>query len=141
MMPDIKHLLSINAPAETVYNAVTTQEGVAGWWTTENTTSNEVGGDAEFTFGDRYHDRMRILALEPGRRVEWECLEGDPEWVGTTFVFDLEPVEGATRLRFSHSGWREATDFFANCNFHWGFYLQSLKDYCEGEPGKPFQAR
>ena len=47
-MPDIKHLLSINAPTEAVYNAVTTQEGVAGWWTTENTTSNEVGGDAEF---------------------------------------------------------------------------------------------
>jgi hypothetical protein len=31
-------------------------------------------------------------------------------------------------------------DFYANCNFHWGFYLQSLKDFCESGKGKPFQA-
>ena len=140
-MPDIEHLLTIKALPEKVYEAVTTEQGVAGWWTTENTTSHQVGGNAEFVFGDRYYNRMRILALEPGRRVEWECLEGDPEWVGTSFVFDFEPVQGGTRLRFLHMGWREETDFYASCNFRWGFYMQSLKDYCETGRGTPFQER
>jgi len=57
----------------------------------------------------------------------------------TKFVFDLEPFEGATRLRFTHGGWREATDFFASCNFRWGFYMQSLKEYCEDGRGTSFQ--
>jgi uncharacterized protein YndB with AHSA1/START domain len=140
-MPNVKHLLAIDAPAEKVFEAVTTRDGVAGWWTSENSTTGEVGGHAEFTFGDRYHNRMRILQMEPGRRVEWECLEGDPEWVGTTIVFDLEPLDGATRVRFGHNGWQDETDFFAICNFHWGFYMQSLKEYCEGGKGKPFQER
>jgi uncharacterized protein YndB with AHSA1/START domain len=140
-MFNIKHLLAINAPAEKVYEAITTPAGVSGWWTSDNRIADAVGGYAEFTFGDRYHNKMRILALEPGRRVEWECLEGDPEWVGTTFAFDLEPVEGGTRLRFAHNGWREESDFFANCSFHWGFYMQSLKDFCEKGRGTPFQER
>jgi uncharacterized protein YndB with AHSA1/START domain len=140
-MPNIRHLLRINARPEKVYEAVTTQTGLAGWWTVENTTTAKVGGFAEFHFGDCYHNKMRIAALEPGRRVEWECLEGDAEWIGTTFVFDFEAVEDATRLRFSHNGWREETDFYANCNFHWGFYMQSLKEFCESGEGTPFQTR
>lgn len=77
-----------------------------------------VGSVAEFRFGDRYHNAMRIVRLEENRRVEWECLEGDDEWVGTTLVFSLESKNGQTILRFSHGNWRAATDFFASCNFH-----------------------
>jgi uncharacterized protein YndB with AHSA1/START domain len=139
-MPDIKHLLTIAVPVDTVYEALTSQAGIAGWWTAENTTDGRVGGIAEFIFGERYHNKMRIVDLTPGRSVEWECLEGDPEWIGTTFTFELEPVEDGTLLRFGQNGWREASDFFASCNFQWGFYLQSLMEYCEDGEGTPFQA-
>lgn len=30
-MPDIRHLVTIDAPPETVYRAVTEQVGLAGW--------------------------------------------------------------------------------------------------------------
>ncbi len=140
-MPNIKHLLTISSAVDRVYRAVTTQDGLAGWWTKETTTDGQVGGFAEFRFGDRYYNKMEITRLEPGRRVEWKCLKGDPEWIGTTLVFDLESTEDATRLRFGHNDWRDETDFFANCNFHWGFYMQSLKQYCETGEGTPYQER
>lgn len=137
-MAELRHLVVIEAPARTVYRAITEQEGIAGWWTRDTVAEPKVGTVAEFTFGDRYHNEMRIVALEDDSRVEWECLVGDPEWVGTRLVFSLEENEGRTTVRFSHGGWRDMTDFFASCNFNWGFYMRSLKSYCETGEGEPF---
>ena len=137
-MPDIKHLVTIEAPVGTVYKAVTEQAGLAGWWTKETVAGFKVGSILEFKFGDKYHNKMRLTKLEENRRVEWECFEGDKEWVGTTFTFDLEAKDGKTVLRFSQDGWRAGTDFYALCNTTWAFYMQSLKSYCETGKGTPF---
>ena len=137
-MPEIKHLVMIDAPVPVVYLALTEPDGLSGWWTTDTVAKPIVGSIAGFRFGDRYHNTMRVENLEPDSRVEWTCLDGDPEWVGTTFVFDLESREGSTVLRFTHGNWREATDFFAACNYNWGFYMRSLKSYCETGKGQPF---
>jgi len=137
-MYEIKHLVTIDAPVPVVYMALTEQEGLAGWWTTDTLAKAIVGSIAGFRFGDRYHNTMRIDGLEQDSRVEWACLDGDPAWVETTIVFDLENREGSTILRFSHANWREMTDFFAACNYQWGFYMRSLKSYCETGKGQPF---
>jgi uncharacterized protein YndB with AHSA1/START domain len=117
---------------------LTEQEGLASWWTADTVATPTVGSIAGFRFGERYHNTMRIEVLEPEKRVEWTCLDGDPEWVDTTLVFDLEGHDGSTVLRFTHGSWREMTDFFATCNYHWGFYMRSLKAYCETGKGQPF---
>ena len=84
---------------------------------------------------------MRIGRLVENRRVEWECVEGHEEWTGTTLRFDLEPLDGATRLRFTHGGWREASDYMAACNYHWGRYMASLKALCESGRGHPYEGQ
>lgn len=81
---------------------------------------------------------MRVSELIPNRRVEWECIEGDNEWVGTTFTFDLEEEGGKTLLRFGQDGWSEAADFYALCNTTRAFYMQSLKSYCKTRKGAPY---
>ncbi len=137
-MPSIKHYLHIKAQPEKVYNAITKTGGLRGWWTAEAKADEIVGGTAEFIFGERYYNKMRITNLEPDKELEWKCLEGDKEWIGTTFLFDLEEKDGGTILRFSHNNWKEETDFFASCNYNWGYYLNSLKKYCETGVGTPF---
>ena len=72
-----------------------------------------------------------------GNFASWHCLEGDPEWIGTDISFDLEEKDEETILRFTHT-WREITEFYAHCNFQWGKYLVSLKEYCETGKGFPF---
>lgn len=138
-MADIRHLLTINAPVSKVYKAITDQEGLANWWTKETKAEPTVGSIAEFRFGERYLNRMRITSLVPDKKVTWECIQGDREWVGTRFVFDLEEREGKTLARFAHTDWDEATDFYALCNYHWGQYMVSLKNYCETGKGTPYQ--
>ena len=138
-MNAIKHFLVIEAPANKIYQALTSPEGVSGWWTSQNKIGEKVGDSNIFDFGNRYHNEMKIIQLEPDKKVEWACLVGDKEWVGTKILFKIEEIDGSTALRFSHSNWQDETDFFASCNYQWGYYLMSLKLYCETGKGMPFK--
>lgn len=140
-MAAIKHYLVINSSSEKVFRAVTTSEGISGWWTKNNMMSSKVGDEIEFIFGNRYHNKMEITNLVENKFVKWKCIEGDTEWIGTIFTFHIEKENGNSILRFAHDDWREETDFFASCNFQWGHYMQSLKDYCETGKGTPFEER
>jgi len=137
-MAGIKHYLLIKASPEKVYTALTTTKGLKGWWTSEAEAEEFVGGIAEFIFGDQYHNKMKVTYLEPNKKIEWECLEGDKEWVGTTIIFNIEKKLDDTILRFTHGNWKVETDFFASCNYHWGYYMSSLAKYCETGNGTPF---
>ena len=82
---------------------------------------------------------MKIIELAENNIVHWECIEGDEEWIGTKFKFQLEEDGNKTIVRFSHYDWRKDTDFYASCNYQWGYYMRSLKNYCETGRGTPFK--
>lgn len=137
----IKHYVAIKAPIQTLYGAITQQKGLSEWWTRDTVAEPCEGTVAEFTFDDKYHNKMHIARLTPYSLVHWECIAGDKEWVGTHITFALEEQDSATILRFAHHEWKAETDFFAGCNYHWGFYMHSLKEYCETGKGIPHQER
>jgi uncharacterized protein YndB with AHSA1/START domain len=72
-MPDIRFRTTIAAPPEAVYEALATQDGLAGHWTDQLDVREEAGAIARFGFGPGWHmtREVRIDALEPGRRVVW----------------------------------------------------------------------
>ena len=52
-MPDILHKVGIKSTSlEDVYNALTTVEGLSGWWTSDTRGDSKVGGELQFRFGD-----------------------------------------------------------------------------------------
>lgn len=136
-MEHIRHYLVIKAPVETVYQALTTQEGLSSWWTRRTIAKPEVGFLNEFRFGELYHNKMRVTELIPNKRVSWICESGDKEWIGTGLSFELRKEKDHTILRFAHREWREATEFYESCNYHWGYYLRSVKLLCETGKGTP----
>jgi uncharacterized protein YndB with AHSA1/START domain len=138
-MADLTHLVHIDTPAAVVFKAITEQEGLAGWWTEETAAEDFIGGVYSFRFGDRYYNEMRVIERDPNSKVVWECIEGDRQWIGTRIVFDLEDGGEKTILRFTHADWKTAGDFFAQCNYNWGLYMNSLKNYCETGSGDPFR--
>ncbi|MCK4969988.1 MAG: SRPBCC domain-containing protein, partial [Thermoplasmata archaeon] len=89
-MVDIHHTVDIDTPVDQVYRAVTEQEGLRGWWTRKAIAAPEVGHKNEFPFPSGDYNAMRIVDLEPDSRVEWVCIEGTEEWVGTRIVFSME---------------------------------------------------
>ena len=135
-MPEIKHNLIIKTNPEKVYEAITTQEGLANWWAKQTIAKPEVGFVNIFTFGT-FRNEMKVTILNPNKKVEWKCINSIEEWIDTNILFELEEKEGHTLLRFTHSGWRAVTDTFAGCNYDWGRFMTSLKLFCETGTGTP----
>src|SRR6185503_9390045 len=126
-METIKLLFHINAPRHKVFEALATIDGLAGWWTNQTTGDVKAGGIIEFRFGPQFLNKMRVLELKPGEWVRWECVEGPSDWIGNKISFQLDENDGKTRVRFEHSDWKEADDFYASCSFSWGRYMESLR--------------
>lgn len=135
-MPEIRHNVIIKTTPEKVYEAITTQEGLANWWAKQTIAKPEVGFVNIFTFGT-FRNEMKVIILNLNKKVEWKCINSIEEWIDTNISFDLEEKEGHTLLRFTQSGWRAVTDTFAGCNYDWGRFMTSLKLFCETGTGTP----
>ncbi len=134
----IKHLFHINASKETVFEALTTIDGLSNWWTNKVGGDTAVGGIIEFRFGDFGGPDMKVKEIKPNESVTWECAGGPEDWLGHIFSFYLDSNENKTRVRFKQSGWKETGDFYASCNFSWGRYMESLRQFCQTGKGEAF---
>ena len=135
-MKEIRHNVVIKAAPEKVYRAITTQEGIASWWCTQTAAKPELGFTNVFIFGESRNE-MKVTGLSPNKSTEWECVHSIEEWIGTRISFDLEDRKEKTLLRFTHGGWRDVTDMFAECNYNWALFMKSLKSFCETGLGEP----
>ena len=136
-MVDILHKVGIkSATPGGVYEALTTIEGLARWWTTDTRGSSTIGGMIEFRFGGGGID-MKVLELVPDQRVVWQVMAGPTEWLATTVIFDIAQEGDWTLVRFKHQGWKEPVDFMHHCTTKWGVFLLSLKSLLESGQGSP----
>lgn len=132
-MFDIRHRVGIAAPQDRVYELLATTSGLAQFWTTRVEGDPEVGGKLSFYFtGDKPAAVMEVVELSPGQRVQWLCVEGPDEWVGTTVTFDLKESDGEIALLFTHAGWREPVEFMHHCSTRWATFLIGLRSGLEG---------
>jgi len=138
---EIKHLYHIDAPIEKVYQAISSIEGLQNWWTIQTKGNSVLGGQIQFDFGDFEGPLMQVVALETKKKVQWRCIKEEDLWYNHGFSFDLDHNENKTRLRFTHSNWEETNDFYAHCNFSWGRYLESLRQYCQHGVGQAFGSK
>lgn len=137
-MVNIKHQLEIMAPAETVFVNLTTQNGLASWWTPDTNAKAEVSSILRFGFGPSYFKEMKVIVLELDKKVEWKCIAGTEEWIGTTIEFIIQKEDKRTKVYFSHNNWESHTPMFSQCSYDWAMFLRSLKHLCEKEKGFPF---
>jgi uncharacterized protein YndB with AHSA1/START domain/DNA-binding transcriptional ArsR family regulator len=132
--------VDIAAPRERVLAALTTLDGLEGWWTPEVTGSPAAGGELTFTFDDRRQDiSMRVERADSGS-VVWTCLGYPkfPEWAGTTLAFELRGEGDTTHLEFHHFGLTPTCDCYGLCSRGWDHYLASIKAYVETGTGNPW---
>lgn len=141
-MADILHRIGIKAPLAHVYNALTTLEGLAGWWTEGVAGDGTVGGRIEFRFLTKSGEILGGMVMEVQELVEnaavrWRCVEGPEEWVGTEITFQLSEQDGQVIVLFGHRNWREAVEATYHCSMKWATFLLSLREYLETGTGKP----
>ena len=137
-MVDILHRIGVKdaTPAQ-VYDALTTVDGLAAWWTDDTKGSTDVGGVLEFRFPPVGGFDMEIVELKPAQRVQWRVLDGPDEWIGTTIDWNLRQDGDYTIVMFKHEGWQEPVEFMHHCSTKWGSYLMSMKALVETGTGAP----
>ena len=138
-MVDIRHRVGIDAPQESVYQAVATRDGLRTWWTSRVEGDSRVGGSLGFYFGNPEPSAvMEVVQLSSPERVVWRCVSGPEEWVSTHVTFDLKRNDDETVLLFTQSDWREPVEFMHHCSTKWGYFLLGLKSGLEGGRATPF---
>jgi uncharacterized protein YndB with AHSA1/START domain len=136
-MADILHRVGVRSSLDDVYKAVTTRDGLAGWWTTNTQgEGNTVGDVVKFRFGAGGFD-MKVLELQPAKAVLWQVVDGPPEWIGTKVSWELRQEGDYVIVLFKHQGWKEPVEFMHHCSTKWAMYLMSLKSLVETGSGKP----
>ena len=137
-MADILHRVGIKSTSiEAVYQALTTKDGLAGWWTSNTKgEGNQIGNTIEFRFGAGGFD-MKVAALNAPDYVLWEVAEGPEEWINTTISFELRQENEYVILLFKHQNWKEPVEFMHHCSTKWAIFLMSLKTLIETGKGAP----
>lgn len=141
-MANIVHRIGIKASAAQVYKALTTIEGLANWWTEETRGDAKAGGKIEFTFRSPEGELMGTFLMEvkevvDQNSVQWRCLEGPPEWIGTDITFQLSEQDGLTIVLFGHRNWKQEVESMYHCSMKWATFMLSLRAYVETGKGKP----
>ena len=137
-MVDILHRVGIKNPTPgPVSDALTTVDGLAGWWTEEVRGSGEPGGKLEFRFPPIGGFDIEVLEAKPTERVQWRVIDGPEEWIGTTVDWELQQYGDWTIVLFAHRGWSEPVEFMHHCSTKWGTFLMSLKGFAETGVGAP----
>jgi len=128
-----------HAPADAVFAALTTLDGLAGWWMPDVVGSPDPGGEITFRF-DGEHVTMQVVYAERPSLVVWQCTESTrfPEWVGNSLWFDLQTRDASsTTIAFSQVGLVPSCDCYGICSGGWDHFVRSLAGFAAGEGGHP----
>jgi uncharacterized protein YndB with AHSA1/START domain len=138
---DILHRVGIKSSPDDVYKALTAREGLANWWTNNTQGESKVGGLLKFRFSVNGTEiggfDMKVLELQPTKRVLWQVVGGPEEWIGTKVSWELKQEGEYTIVLFRHQDWKEPVEFMYHCSTKWAIFLMSLKSLVETGKGAP----
>ena len=144
----VEHEVWVAADQEATFAALTTVDGLDGWWGPALGASNEIGGHVVFDHGLPSPMRMEVVAFDPPARVTWRFASTytDPdnpasEWTDQTFEWQVEPRRAqvllgrpltVTVVRLTNTGWPTPSRWRGFCTTAWGATLDGrLKPYLE----------
>ena len=128
-MLNILHRVGIAAAPSRVFEALTTTDGISGWWAEAHGDASQ-GGGFDFRGG-----RLNVVQADAGL-VKWRYSGPFQDWADTEIVFRIKPHDDQTVVLFSHEGWREPNEIMHHCSTKWAMYLLSLKDLVEKGGGR-----
>ena len=134
---DFRATKTFTKSPDNVFSTLTDIDALTSWWTPAAGGAH-AGETLRFLFGD---SELVIRVSEANRpsRVRWDVLACGPvpDWDGTTIIFDLEPVDTGSELRFRHEGLNPGLECFNECQAGWTYFLASLVSLVERGVGSP----
>jgi uncharacterized protein YndB with AHSA1/START domain len=141
-IPDrIERTIDLRQPPLRVWEALTSAEGLGGWFGNHATVDLRPGGTARVVWDDENGSNVTLTfsVLEPPTRMAWTWpIQGLPDSdPRRTYVeFTLAPRGGGTRLTVVESGFAQAPDELLDRAYNgnvqgWRSELGELADYLD----------
>lgn len=132
--------VTIDAPVEAVWEALSTGDGLAQWFSPTARVKPGEGGSVFLSWGAGVEGEGRVVVWEPDRRIAWrEPLDPDSP-VQFLVDFVLSSGEGgSTKLRMVHSGFGEGADWdeqYDATKAGWTYFLFNLGWYLVKHRGR-----
>src|SRR5262249_26073532 len=118
---------------------ISTPTGLDTWWTSRASGEPKEGAEYELWFGPDFDWRAVVSRCVPQTEFELELTDVHQDWLRTRVGFVLEEKDGATYVRFHHTGWPEANDHYQGSCYCWAMYLRLLKRYVERGEVVPYE--
>jgi uncharacterized protein YndB with AHSA1/START domain len=141
MTYSIYHDLTIKAPIQNIFQAITEPEHLINWWPLKCEGIPKENEDYNFFFTPEYNWYGKVIKIEENKSFYIKMTKSDADWDPTSFGFDLVQNEGNVRLKFSHTGWPACNAHFKTASFCWAMLLNGLKNYIEKGIVVPFEER
>lgn len=139
-MTDIQQQVEVGQQPAAVIAALTTAEGLQGWWCRDSDIGSRVGDRHVMRFDHMgTHITMVFDIAELGAdTVSWQCgPNGNPDWPGTTITWNVATQAGGSIVTLRHSGFAEGAASIPMVEQGWAHFLASLKSYLETGTGTP----
>ena len=136
-MAKSSHRIRIKAQPDQVYKAVSTTEGLKGWFTPDIEGDVAPGKTALFRHEGRDNFRWKFTEMTPATLSRWECVEGPGAAAGTKVMFRLKADGQTTVVECDHDEWPDKHGAFEACNTLWGILMGRLKEYSETGKSHP----
>ena len=131
--------MHINSPKEKVFKALTNSNELSKWYTTVVKGEFKLNEIITFEFVNFAEFKFKVIALTQNESVHLKVVESTfDNLLGHIMKYDLDENNGKTRVRFTHDGFEEMDDFYANMNYSSAKYLESLRQYCQTGKGEAF---
>ncbi len=132
------HKITVNAPKSEVYKAITTQQGLKGWYSPSAEGKTDMGGEVTLSFTEKEGPfRWKVVESTPEDLVRWECISGPGKAQGTFATYRLSEKNGGTVVDFRHEGVSDFDEKLETCNTLWGALMHHLKKYVESGTSEP----
>lgn len=136
---DYQTVIRVKAPADAVFDAITTAAALTTWWAR---ATGHGDTDGELRFHMNSPDPL-VIHVDNATRptvVEWTVTDCPflTDWVGTRPMFNITPVDGLeSELHFRHVGLTSELECVDMCSRSWDHFMLSLRDYVETGAGSP----
>ncbi|HAO07651.1 MAG TPA: ATPase [Chryseobacterium sp.] len=133
----------VDKPVHEAFNGI---QNFKGWWSQEiEGKTNKIGETFFYHYKDVHRCKIRLIEVQDDKKLVYQVVDNEfnftkdkTEWINTKLIFELLPVDGKTKIVFTHEGLVPDYECYEVCNDAWTSYIQgSLKDFIETGIGKP----
>ena len=140
-MAEAVFLVDIAAGKGAIRDALTTQEGITSWWTTQAKVPSGTGERMTLEFPEAPMPFELSVDEVGDDRVRWTSVGScPPHWEGTEIVWNIgdHPSGSGSQVFFEHRGFAAADPMLGHTAYTWALLMGHLAAYAQSGTADPF---